>query len=216
MQREAERQAMIQEQLRRRNIRDRRVLDAMASVPRHCFVPKALGEQAYADNALPIEEQQTISQPFIVALTAASLELRPTDRVLEIGTGSGYAAAVLGQLAAEVWSVERFGSLAESAKQRLHELGYHNVHVGIGDGTHGWPEHAPYDAIAVAAAAPHVPQSLLEQLAVGGRLVIPVGSRDEQVLRRIVRTQQGYRGESLGPVRFVPLVGEEGWREEAA
>lgn len=216
MDRETERQTMIREQLERRNICDERVLRAMAVVPRHRFVPKTLHEQAYADNALPIAERQTISQPYIVALTATALALRGNERVLEIGTGSGYAAAVLAQLAAEVWSVERFRTLAESAAQRLHDLGYANVHVGIGDGTQGWPEHAPYDAIAVAAAAPHVPQPLLDQLAPGGRFVIPVGNRDEQHMRRITRAPEGWRDEMLGPVRFVPLVGEAGWKEDEA
>ncbi len=209
--REDERLAMIREQLQRRNVHDERVLQAMAVVPRHRFVPQQLSEHAYADNALPIGEGQTISQPFIVALTTAALRIQPQDRVLEIGTGSGYAAAVLAQLATEVWSVERVRSLALDAKQLLDELGYGNVHVGIGDGTSGWPDHAPYDAIAVAAAAPAIPQPLLEQLAPGGRLVLPVGSRDDQQMVRIVRTPQGFTQQSLGPVRFVPLIGEHGW-----
>jgi protein-L-isoaspartate(D-aspartate) O-methyltransferase len=212
--RETERLQMIREQLERRNIHDERVLQAMATVPRHVFVPQQLSEHAYDDGALPIGEGQTISQPFIVALTAAALQLHPQDRVLEVGTGSGYAAAVLAQLVAEVWSVERFRSLAEEAKQRLDELGYANVHVGVGDGTGGWPAHAPYDAIAVAAAAPDVPRPLLDQLAPGGRLVVPIGSRDDQQMVRIVRTAQGFRKQDLGPVRFVPLVGEHGWREQ--
>ncbi|MDP9314239.1 MAG: protein-L-isoaspartate(D-aspartate) O-methyltransferase [Chloroflexota bacterium] len=214
MERESERQTMIAEQLRRRNIRDERVLQVMARVQRHRFVPEALTEQAYSDNALPIAEQQTISQPFIVALTAEALMLQGDERVLEIGTGSGYAAAVLSLLAREVWTIERFRSLAETAAARLHAEGYTNVHVGIGDGTAGWPEHAPYDAIAVAAAGPHIPQSLIEQLAMGGRLVIPVGSREEQQLVRIVRMPDGLRQDRLGPVRFVPLVGQEGWAGE--
>ncbi len=205
---------MIAEQLRRRNIRDERVLQVMARVQRHRFVPEALTEQAYSDNALPIAEQQTISQPFIVALTAEALMLQGDERVLEIGTGSGYAAAVLSLLTREVWTIERFRSLAETAAARLHAEGYTNVHVGIGDGTAGWPEHAPYDAIAVAAAGPHIPQSLIEQLAMGGRLVIPVGSREEQQLVRIVRMPDGLRQDRLGPVRFVPLVGQEGWAGE--
>ncbi len=205
---------MIAEQLRRRNIHDERVLQVMARVQRHRFVPEALTEQAYSDNALPIAEQQTISQPFIVALTAEALMLQGDERVLEIGTGSGYAAAVLSLLAREVWTIERFRSLAETAATRLHAEGYTNVHVGIGDGTAGWPEHAPYDAIAVAAAGPHIPQSLIEQLAMGGRLVIPVGSREEQQLVRIVRMPDGLRQDRLGPVRFVPLVGQEGWAGE--
>lgn len=214
MERESERQTMIAEQLRRRNIRDERVLQVMARVQRHRFVPEALTEQAYSDNALPIAEQQTISQPFIVALTAEALMLQGDERVLEIGTGSGYAAAVLSLLTREVWTIERFRSLAETAAARLHAEGYTNVHVGIGDGTAGWPEHAPYDAIAVAAAGPHIPQSLIEQLAMGGRLVIPVGSREEQQLVRIVRMPDGLRQDRLGPVRFVPLVGQEGWAGE--
>jgi protein-L-isoaspartate(D-aspartate) O-methyltransferase len=205
---------MIAEQLRRRNIRDERVLQAMAAVRRHRFVPDALYEQAYSDNALPIAEQQTISQPFIVALTAEALMLQGNERLLEIGTGSGYAAAVLSLLVHEVWTMERFRSLAETAAARLHAEGFTNVHVGIGDGTGGWPEHAPYDAIAVAAAGPHIPQSLVDQLAVGGRLVIPVGSREEQQLVRVVRTAQGLRQDRLGPVRFVPLVGQDGWNAE--
>jgi protein-L-isoaspartate(D-aspartate) O-methyltransferase len=214
MEREAERLKMIREQLERRHIRDERVLQAMARVPRHEFVPRDLHEQAYADNALPIAEQQTISQPYIVALTVAALELRGDERVLEIGAGSGYAAAVLATLAAEVWTVERLRPLAEAAAERLDRLGYSNVHVGVGDGTQGWPEHAPYAAIAVAAAGPQIPQALLDQLGPGGRLVIPVGTRDEQELRRVVRTPAGLRSESLGPVRFVPLVGREGWQAE--
>jgi protein-L-isoaspartate(D-aspartate) O-methyltransferase len=214
MDREAERRSMIREQLERRNIQDARVLDAMVAVPRHRFVPSSLDEHAYADNALPIAENQTISQPYIVALTAAALQLQGNERVLEIGTGSGYAAAVLAQLAAQVFTIERYRSLAESAAQRLADLNYANVRIFIGDGTQGLPEHAPYDAIAVAAAGPHVPRSLLDQLALGGRLVIPIGSRDEQRLLRIVRTADGWREESLGPVRFVPLVGHEGWQDE--
>lgn len=214
MEHEADRQKMIHEQLERRNIRDERVLQAMARVPRHEFVPQELHEQAYADNALPIAEQQTISQPYIVALTAAALQLRGDERVLEIGTGSGYAAAVLAELAAEVWSVERLRPLAEEAARRLNALGYTNVHVGVGDGTQGWPEYGPYDAIAVAAGGPQIPQTLLNQLGPGGRLVIPVGTRDEQELRRVVRTTHGLQSESLGPVRFVPLVGREGWQPD--
>ena len=215
MDREAERLEMIREQLERRNIHDPRVLNAMVAVPRHHFVPQNLHEHAYADNALPIAENQTISQPYIVALTAAALQLQGNERVLEIGTGSGYAAAVLAEIAAEVWTIERYPSLAQSAAQRLAELGYSNVHVIIGDGTQGLPEHAPYDAIAGAAAGPHVPHSLIDQLAPAGRLVIPIGSRDEQQLLRIVRTTQGLRDESLGPVRFVPLVGSQGWQDES-
>lgn len=216
MERESERQIMIAEQLRRRNIRDERVLHAMASVPRHRFVPEELNQQAYSDNALPIAEQQTISQPFIVALTAEALMLQGNERVLEIGTGSGYAAAVLSHLAHAVWTIERYRSLAETAAARLHAEGYTNVRVGIGDGTGGWPEHAPFDAIAVAAAGPHIPQPLIDQLAIGGRLVIPVGSREEQQLVRVVRTADGLRQDRLGPVRFVPLIGQDGWASDSS
>jgi protein-L-isoaspartate(D-aspartate) O-methyltransferase len=214
MDRETERVSMIREQLERRNIHDPRVLNAMVAVPRHHFVPSNLNEHAYDDNALPIGENQTISQPYIVALTVAALELQGHERVLEIGTGSGYAAAVLAQLAAEVWTIERYPSLARAAAERLGELGYTNVHVLVGDGTQGLPERAPFEAIAVAAAGPQVPHSLVDQLALGGRLVIPIGTRDEQRLLRIVRTPQGWREDSLGPVRFVPLVGREGWQDE--
>lgn len=214
MEREAERQAMIREQLERRNIRDERVLAAMAAVPRHFFVPAELNAQAYDDNALPIGEHQTISQPFVVALMAAALQLKGAERVLEVGTGSGYAAAVLSRLAGAVWTLERFRSLAHTAAQRLRDGGYPNVHVGVGDGTGGWPAHAPYDAITVAAAGPHVPQALVAQLAPGGRLVMPVGDRDEQQLVRVVRAPNGIQTETLGPVRFVPLVGADGWSDE--
>jgi len=209
--REQERLEMIRDQLQHRNVHDERVLQAMAAVPRHHFVPQQLSDRAYADNALPIGAGQTISQPFIVALTAAALQIQGHERVLEVGTGSGYAAAVLSQLAAEVWSVERVRALALDAKHLLHELGYGNVHVGIGDGTSGWPDHAPYDAIAVAAAAPTIPQPLLDQLAPGGRLVLPVGTRDDQQMLRIVRTPRGFTQQNLGPVRFVPLIGDHGW-----
>ena len=214
MDREAERQQMIRDQLQRRNIQDERVLDAMARVPRHAFVPDEMLEHAYSDNALPIAAQQTISQPYIVALTLTALALRGDERVLEIGTGSGYAAALLALLAAEVWSVERIVELADTARQRLQRLGYGNVHVVHGDGTQGWPERAPYAAIAVAAASPQMPQPLLEQLAIGGRLVIPVGTRDEQHLQRVTRTASGWRTETIGPVRFVPLIGREGWESD--
>jgi protein-L-isoaspartate(D-aspartate) O-methyltransferase len=209
--REQERLQMIRDQLEQRNVHDERVLQAMAAVPRHRFVPPQLSDRAYADNALPIGAGQTISQPFIVALTAAALQIQGHERVLEIGTGSGYAAAVLAQLARDVWSVERVRALAVDAKRLLHDLGYSNVHIGIGDGTSGWPDHAPYNAIAVAAAAPAIPQPLLDQLAPGGRLVLPVGTRDDQQMLRIVRTPGGFTEQNLGPVRFVPLVGEHGW-----
>lgn len=201
--------------LRRQGIRDETVLKAMANVPREKFVGINLLEFAYDDSPLPIEEGQTISQPYIVALMTEALMLKPGDRVMEVGTGSGYAAAVLGEVADEVYTIERHESLAHQASVRLKELNYENVHVLCGDGTLGWPEHAPYDGIVVAAGGPEAPRSLIEQLAVGGRLVIPVGaSVREQELIRITRiNNDDVEIETLGAVRFVPLIGEEGWKE---
>ena len=212
MDREAERLAMIREQLERRNIRDERVLRAMAAVPRHRFVAAEYDPHAYADQALPIAAGQTISQPFVVALTAAALQLREDNRVLEIGTGSGYAAAVFSRIVAEVYTVERHRELAIGAARVFDELGYHNIWVRVGDGTRGWQRFAPFDAIAVAAAGPQVPRSLLAQLGEGGRLVMPRGGRDEQTLIRVTRDRDQYHEEVLGPVRFVPLIGAEGWQ----
>ena len=206
-----ERRTMVRTQLAGRGIDDKRVLDAMARVPRHLFVPAQLREHAYQDRALPIEEQQTISQPFIVALMAQALSLTGDERVLEIGTGSGYAAAVLSLLCAEVYSIERWPALAETAERRLHNLGYESVHVYVGDGTAGLPVHAPYDGVVVAAAAPWAPRPLREQLADGGRLVIPVGGRDEQLLLRMTRHGDEIRTERLSGVRFVPLIGAHAW-----
>lgn len=206
-----ERNAMVRAQLMKRGITDSRVLDAMATVPRHLFVPPEARAQAYGDRALPISEGQTISQPYIVALMAEALSLRPGDRVLEIGAGSGYAAAVLSQLAGEVYTMERWPALAENAERSLHNLGYLNVHVFHGDGTMGLPAYAPFDAIVVAAAAPWVPRPLREQLGEGGRLVIPVGGRNEQILLRLTRTDHRTQTERLGEVRFVPLIGEHAW-----
>ena len=207
------RHLMAEHQLERRGIRDPLVLEAMRSVPREAFVPPELAEEAYADGPLPIGEGQTISQPYIVALMVEALELRRGERVLEIGAGSGYAAAVLAEIAAEVYTVERHAPLAREARERLRALGYENVQLRVGDGSRGWPEHAPYDAIVVAAGAPEVPEALKEQLAVGGRLVIPVGQgrtlQELLRLRRLSETQ--YQREELGGVRFVPLVGAEGW-----
>lgn len=210
-----DRDRMVKLQLAGRGIADPRVLAAFRSVPREDFVPGELTEFAYQDTPLPLSSGQTISQPYIVALTVAALGLKGGERVLEIGTGSGYAAAILGRLAGEVYTVERLPPLADSASERLARLGYDNVHVLCGDGTLGWPAHAPYDAIAVAAGGPEVPKALLEQLAPGGRLVIPVGPDEAtQELMRIVRTAEGrFDSESLGAVRFVPLIGEQGWPE---
>jgi protein-L-isoaspartate(D-aspartate) O-methyltransferase len=212
----AARDAMVRRHLEARGLRDPRVLAAMRSVPREAFLPPEMAEFAYEDAPLPISEGQTISQPYIVALMAAALEAGPDDRVLEIGTGSGYAAAVVGRIAREVYTIERHGPLAESATGRLRALGYDNVHVRHGDGTLGWPEHAPYDAIVVTAGGPDVPPALVEQLAPGGRLVIPVGQ--DRSLQQLVRLRRGADGslkrEDLGDVRFVPLIGAQGWDEE--
>jgi protein-L-isoaspartate(D-aspartate) O-methyltransferase len=206
-----ERNAMVRAQLVQRGITDTRVLDAMSTVPRHLFVPPEARAQAYGDRALPISQGQTISQPYIVALMAQALSLRPGDRVLEVGAGSGYAAAVLSRLAAEVYTIERWPALAEAAERSLHDLGYTNVHVFHGDGTAGLPAYAPFDAIVVSAAAPWVPRPLREQLGEGGRLVIPVGGRNEQILLRLTRTDHRTQAEQLGEVRFVPLIGEHAW-----
>jgi protein-L-isoaspartate(D-aspartate) O-methyltransferase len=213
-----QRERMVERQLAGRGVRDAAVLAAMRTVPRECFVPKHLAHRAYEDEPLPIGEGQTISQPYIVAGMTEALRLTPRDRVLEIGTGSGYAAAVLALIVAEVYTVERLQRLAESARQRLTDLGYGNVHVRHGDGSLGWPEHAPYDAIVVTASGPDVPPSLLQQLAIGGRLVMPVGpSSLFQRLVRVVRTDaDAYERESLDEVSFVPLVGAEGWPDHGA
>jgi protein-L-isoaspartate(D-aspartate) O-methyltransferase len=210
------RDEMVEQAVRARGVRSELVLHAMRSVPREAFLPNQLREFAYEDAPLPIEERQTISQPYIVALMTEALDLQGGERVLEIGTGSGYAAAVLAQIAGEVYSVERIGQLAEKAASTLADLGYHNVHVRHGDGTMGWPEHAPFDAIIVAAGGPTIPESLKEQLKIGGRLVIPVG-RDPKVqeLVRVTRTSESdYQREDLADVRFVPLIGQEGWPAE--
>jgi protein-L-isoaspartate(D-aspartate) O-methyltransferase len=210
-----QRQQMVEWDLARRGIVDPRVLDAFRRVSREAFVRPDLLELAYEDEPLPIGEGQTISQPYVVALTAQALQLEGDERVLDIGTGSGYAAAILSLLAAEVTTIERFASLADAARERLARLGFANIRVVCGDGSLGWPEHAPYDAIAVAAGAPDVPDALREQLAVGGRLVIPVG-RDIASQELIRVTREGptkFRDESLGGVRFVPLIGAQGWSD---
>jgi len=204
---------MIREDLIGRGVHDPAVLAAMREVPREAFVDEGMQELAYEDHPLPIAEGQTISQPYIVAYMIEALQLSGTDRVLEIGTGSGYAAAVLSRIVTTVHTVERLGGLASSARRRLGMIGYTNIIVHEGDGTLGWPEHAPYDAIVVTAAAPKLPQPLLDQLAIGGRLVVPVGtSSDFQILARVLRvTEHDYRTEELCGVRFVPLIGAAGW-----
>ncbi|MFZ2951363.1 MAG: protein-L-isoaspartate(D-aspartate) O-methyltransferase [Desulfuromonadaceae bacterium] len=210
---EYKRDVMIREHLRGRGIRDQAVIEAMRKVPREEFIDAELAGLAYEDHPLSIADGQTISQPYIVAYMTEALELSGTDLVLEIGTGSGYAAAVLSRIVTTVYSVERLGGLAQSARERLKRLGYTNIIIHEGDGTLGWAEHAPYDAIVVTAGAPHVPKPLLEQLAPGGRLVIPVGTySDVQMLVRVRRVgDRDYRTEELCAVRFVPLIGAEGW-----
>jgi protein-L-isoaspartate(D-aspartate) O-methyltransferase len=207
------REQMVRTQLMARGIHDTVLLDAFRSVPREAFVAAEYQSHAYEDRPLPIESGQTISQPFVVALMIESLKLRRSDRVLDVGCGSGYAAAILACLVDHVYSIECIQTLATSAERRLQKLGCTNVHVRWGDGSQGWPEHAPYQAIVVAAAAPEVPHSLKAQMAVGARLIIPVGSTEQdQHLLRITRTSEsGYHREDLGAVRFVPLIGEEGW-----
>ena len=211
-----QRRQLVEQQVKSRGVTDPAVLAAFEAVPREKFLPPELAEFAYFDRALPIEKGQTISQPYIVALMTEALRLRPTDRVLEVGTGSGYAAAILGKVAREVFTIERHGELAEQAAARLREQGFDNVRVLHGDGTLGWPEHAPYNAIVVAAGGPEVPPALLAQLAVGGRLVIPVGEeKSQQSLVRVTKTgAESFEREDLGDVRFVPLIGAGGWQDE--
>jgi protein-L-isoaspartate(D-aspartate) O-methyltransferase len=208
---ERQRERMVERQLRRRGIRDERVLAAMAGIPRELFVPEAVREQAYADGALAIGYGQTISQPFVVAAMCELLGLDGDERVLDVGTGSGYAACVLAELAAEVVSIERIPELAEQARRALAAAGHPEVEVRVGDGTLGASDRAPFHGIAVAAAAPRVPSTLYEQLAPGGRLVIPRGTRDAQRLVLVVRTAEGPAERASVPCRFVPLVGEEGF-----
>jgi protein-L-isoaspartate(D-aspartate) O-methyltransferase len=202
---------MVERQLRARDIGDDRVLEAMATVPRELFVPEDLRDRAYDDSALPLPEGQTISQPYMVARIAEALELHGRERVLDVGTGSGYQAAVLAELAAEVVTIERIPELAELARRNLAAAGYERVEVRLGDGTLGVPDRAPFDAIAVAAAVPELPPSLYEQLEPRGRLVVPVGSRRAQELQVVVRSPEGPAVIHSVPCRFVPLVGEEGF-----
>ncbi|MEE8162519.1 MAG: protein-L-isoaspartate(D-aspartate) O-methyltransferase [Anaerolineae bacterium] len=210
---EKEREHMVESQLARRGIKDKRVLEAMRQVPRHLFIPEDMRSLAYCDGPLPIGHGQTISQPYIVALMTELLELTGQEKVLEIGTGSGYQAAILSRLARQVYSLERHAALAQQAEKVLAQLGYDNVVVRVGNGTLGWPEHSPYEAIIITAAAPEVPQPLPDQLADGGRLVAPVGSQWSQVLVKVRRQSDLLIRERLTAVAFVPLVGEYGWKE---
>lgn len=211
------RRRMVEDQVVARGVRDPRVIDAMLQVPRHKFVEEALESQAYQDAPLPIGERQTISQPYMVAVMSEALALDGTEKVLEVGTGSGYQAAVLALLADRVFSLERIPALARRARKALDSCGYSKVNIRLADGTLGWQEMAPFDAIVVTAGAPDVPRDYLDQLAVGGRLVIPVGDRMSQVLMRITRTSaHEFKEEQLLGCRFVPLVGNHGWRDESA
>lgn len=208
---EVARRKMVETQIAARGIRNPRVLQVMREIPRHLFLEEGLWDQAYQDHPLPIGEKQTISQPYIVALMTEALEPTPLDKVLEIGTGSGYQTAILASLCKWVYSVERIRSLALKARKVLDQLRLYNVSIRIGDGTEGWVENAPYDGILVTAGAPEVPQPLKEQLADGGRLVIPVGDRFSQSLYKIVRKGEEFYQEDLGGCRFVDLVGKYGW-----
>jgi protein-L-isoaspartate(D-aspartate) O-methyltransferase len=205
---------MVEEQIVERGIKDPRVIAAMKKVPRHLFVEEALQSQAYNDHPLPIGEKQTISQPYMVALMTEALQLKEKEKVLEIGAGSGYQTAILAELAEKVFSIERIRSLAIKARELLYELGYFNFEIKIFDGTYGWVEEAPFDAILVTAGAPDIPQPLVDQLAMGGRLVIPVGDAYVQDLMRVTKSKEGIKKEDLGGCRFVKLIGKYGWEAE--
>lgn len=203
---------MVEEQIISRGIKDPKLISAMKKVPRHLFVEEALQNQAYSDYPLPIGEKQTISQPYMVALMTEALLLKGKEKVLEIGTGSGYQTAILAELCEKVYSIERIRSLAIKARKLLYELGYFNVEIKISDGTIGWPEEGPFDAIIVTAGAPDIPRPLYEQLKIGGRLVVPIGNAFSQDLFRITKKEDGMIKENLGGCRFVKLVGKYGWQ----
>lgn len=204
---------MVDEQIVSRGVKNERVLVAMRKVPRHEFLPEAIRGMAYADNALPLGEGQTMSQPYMVALMTEFLALTGTERVLEIGTGSGYQAAVLAELCGKVYTVERIKTLADKARATLDRLGYKSVAIKTYDGTYGWKEMAPFDAIMVTAGSPDIPAPLVEQLKEGGRMVIPVGERYGQELIKVVKTAEGIITERSTPCVFVPLIGNHGWKE---
>jgi protein-L-isoaspartate(D-aspartate) O-methyltransferase len=208
------REKMVSTQIEARGIHDHGVLEAMRKVPRHLFIGEALQDQAYGDFPLPIGEGQTISQPYIVAEMTQALELSKDDRVLEIGTGSGYQTAILAELAFRVYTIERVRELFVRARKLLDQLGYHNVVAKCSDGTLGWPDESPFEAIIVTAGAPEVPEKLLQQLTPGGRLVIPVGNRFSQTLLKLCRDEDGVHKTDLGGCRFVKLIGEHGWKAE--
>jgi len=205
---------MVEEQIISRGIRDSGVIEAMKKVPRHLFVEEALQSQGYSDHPLPIGEKQTISQPYMVALMTEALQLTGKEKILEIGAGSGYQTAILAELGEKVFSIERIRSLAIRARKLLYELGYFNFEIKIFDGTYGWVEEGPFDAIIVTAGAPDIPQPLVDQLTIGGRLVIPVGDAFVQDLIRVTKTGEGIKREDLGGCRFVKLIGRYGWEGE--
>ena len=205
---------MVEEQLTSRGIKDARLIAAMQKIPRHLFVEEALQSQAYTDHPLPIGEKQTISQPYMVALMTEALLLKGKEKVLEIGTGSGYQTVILAEMSEKVFSVERIRPLAIRARTLLYDLGYFNVEIKIFDGTFGWMEESPFDAILVTAGSPDIPQPLIDQLATGGRLVIPVGDAFVQELFRVTKTETGVKKEDLGGCRFVKLIGKYGWKTE--
>jgi protein-L-isoaspartate(D-aspartate) O-methyltransferase len=211
-----QRARMVETQIKMRGITDARVLKAMETVPRHLFIDEGLIDQAYSDNPLPIGERQTVSQPYIVALMTEAMELKGKEVVLEIGTGSGYQTAILAELVERVFSIERIAALASRARKILDQLNYYNVAIRVGDGSYGWKEESPFDAIITTAAAPGVPRYLIEQLLVGGRLIIPVGARDVQTLYKFTRLSEDVndlKTEDLGGCRFVSLIGDSGWKE---
>lgn len=208
-----QREEMVRQQLEARGITDRRVLSAMRRVPRHLFVSEALWDQAYGDFPLPIGEGQTISQPYIVAEMTQALALNKEDRVLEIGTGSGYQAAILAEIVFRVYSIERIHSLLLKARKLFDQLRYHNIVTRYSDGTQGWPDESPFDAIIITAGSPQIPKVLVDQLAPGGRLIIPVGDEHSQELIKLYKDEQGIQQARLGGCRFVKLVGEHGWRK---
>jgi protein-L-isoaspartate(D-aspartate) O-methyltransferase len=205
---------MVEEQIFSRGINDAKLIAAMKKIPRHLFLEEALQGQAYSDHPLPIGEKQTISQPYMVALMTEALLLTGKEKVLEIGTGSGYQTAILAKLSEKVFSIERIRPLALRARKLLYELGYFNVEIKIFDGTLGWMEESPFDAIMVTAGSPDIPQTLVDQLAIGGRLVIPVGDAFVQDLIRVIKTEEGIKKEDLGGCRFVKLIGKYGWEKE--
>jgi len=207
------RERMVETQIVARGVHDERVMEAMRKVPRHLFVDEALQDQAYSDHPLPIAENQTISQPYVVALMTESLELKGGEKVLEIGTGSGYQSAILAELADRVFSIERYPELVYRANAILKKLGYKNFIIRVGDGSLGWPDDAPFDGVIVTAGTPKIPQPLIDQLAMGGRLVVPVGDRLTQDLVFVRRVPEGIQKTNLGGVRFVNLVGKWGWQE---